>query len=84
MTGFRSWMQQPTTVAGVSALLGTFVALLMHQVTWVQAIPLLAGATVSTILPDNSSAKQQAQLLAGTMVAKFTNEAAAKPNIERK
>ena len=79
MNGFRLWMQQPTTVAGVSALLGTFVALAMHQVTWAQAVPLLAGAAASAILPDNSGAKQQAQLLAGTMVAKFTNENTAKP-----
>ena len=79
MTGFRLWMHQPTTVAGISAVLGTFVALLMHQVTWAQAVPLFAGAAVSAILPDNSGAKQQAQLLAGTMVAKFTNENAAKP-----
>ena len=78
MNAFRSWIQQPTTIAGVSALLGTVVALLMHQVTWVQAVPLLAGAAVSTILPDNSNAKQQAQLLAGTMVAKFTSEQAVK------
>ncbi len=79
MTGFRSWMQQPTTVAGLSAMLGTLVALMMHQVTWIQAVPLFAGAAVSAILPDNSGAKQQAQLLAGTMIAKFTNENTAKP-----
>ncbi len=78
MSGFRNWIQQPTTVAGVSAIFGTFVALLIHQVTWAQAIPLFAGAAASAILPDNSGAKQQAQLLAGTMVATFTKEAAAK------
>ena len=84
MTNLRSWIQQPTTVAGISAMLGTLVAALMHQVTWMQAIPLLAGAAVSAILPGNRSAKQQAELLTGTMVAKFTSgtttaASAAKP-----
>ena len=74
MTRIAEWLQQPTTVTGIAAILGTAVALLMHQVTFVQAVPLFAGAVASAILPDNSGAKQQAQLLAGTMVAKFTNE----------
>lgn len=78
MNGLRNWIQQPTTVAGISGIFGTVVALLVHQLTWVQAVPLFVGAAVSAILPDNSSAKQQAQLLAGTMVAKFTNEPTAK------
>jgi hypothetical protein len=54
------WLRQPTTVAGLSAAFGTFTALLGHQVTWAQAIPLLAGAAVSIALPDNSIAKADA------------------------
>ena len=64
-------MQQPTTVAGLSTALGTIVGLALQQVDWPQAIPLLVGATISMVLPDNSGAKQQAQLLATQIVKSF-------------
>lgn len=48
------WARQPTTIAGISAVLGTLSALVAHQVTWPQAVPLLVGAVVSIILPDHA------------------------------
>jgi len=71
MSQLRAWARQPTTVAGFSALLGTMCALLLHQVQWTQAVPILVGAVTSMVLPDNASAKQQAEALATEAVAKM-------------
>ena len=71
MEFLHAWLRQPTTVAGISALIATISALLMEQITWPQAIPILVGSTVSMLLPDNTNARQQAQQLAGEIVAKI-------------
>ncbi len=64
MDALRAWARQPTTVAGTSAILGTVIAVLLRQISWWQAVPLLAGAVASVLLPDNSGARQQAEGLA--------------------
>jgi CHASE2 domain-containing sensor protein len=69
MSALRAWARQPTTVAGFSAMLGTLCALLLHQVQWTQAVPLLVGAVTSMILPDNAGAKQEAEALATEAVS---------------
>ncbi len=66
-----NWVRQPTTVAGISAAFGTFAALLVHQVTWAQAVPLLAGAFMSIALPDNSLAKGDAIALGQAIMTKL-------------
>jgi hypothetical protein len=71
MSGLRVWARQPTTVAGFSAMLGTLCALLLHQVQWTQAVPLLVGAVTSMVLPDNVGAKQEAEALASEAVSKI-------------
>ena len=68
MTFLRNWLQQPTTVAGLSAAFGTIVGLILQQVSLTQAIPLLIGAAVSIVLPDNAGARQQAELIANQVV----------------
>ena len=60
MSAWRLWIQQPTTVAGLSTVFGTAVGLALQQMDWRQAVPLLVGAAVSIVLPDNTGAKQQA------------------------
>ncbi len=62
------WLQQPTSVAGLSALVGTISALMLHQITLAQALPLLAGAAASIALPDNTAAPLQAEGLARAVV----------------
>ncbi len=69
MDEVRAWLRQPTTVAGISALIATLSALLTKQLTWPQAIPILVGGAASMMLPDNTNARQQAQQLAGELVA---------------
>ncbi len=71
MQELRIWVRQPTTVAGISALIATISALVLQQLTWPQAIPVLVGAAVSMLLPDDTGARQQAQQIAGELVAKI-------------
>ena len=74
MRNLLAWVHQPTSVAGISALFGTISAVALHQLSWAQAVPLLAGAVVSILLPDNTGAKDQAQALAGAIVSGVTQE----------
>lgn len=62
------WIKQPTSVVGISTLLGTVSALLSHQLSLGQAVPLIAGAVASIVLPDNADAKGDAQALASSIV----------------
>ncbi len=71
MSRLLAWLRQPTSVAGLSALCGTFLALLTHELTWAQATPLIAGALTSIILPDNAGAKANAESLAGAIASKI-------------
>ena len=68
MDKFRKWAREPTSVAGFATILGTFTAMLSHQLTWAQAIPLLVGSVVSIALPDNTGARAGAVALAGAVV----------------
>jgi hypothetical protein len=72
------WLRQPTTVAGISALLGTVVAVLLGQMSVAAAVPLVTGAAVSMVLPDNSAARQQAATVAQEIVAQITDKEGAK------
>ena len=74
MDKIRAWTREPTSVAGLATILGTFTAMLSHQLSWAQAIPLLVGAAVSLILPDNTRARAGAVALAGAVVTTITTE----------
>ncbi len=74
MEDLRAWLRQPTTVAGISALIATISALLMDQIAWAQAVPILVGSAVSMLLPDNTGAHEQAQQLASEIITEFTSK----------
>ncbi len=74
MEELRAWMRQPTTVAGISALIATASALLMGQIAWSQAVPILVGSAVSMLLPDNTGAHEQAQQLASEIISKLASK----------
>jgi hypothetical protein len=78
MAKLSTWLRQPTTVAGISALLGTLVAVLLGQVSLVAAVPLVAGAAVSMVLPDNTVARQQASTVAQEIVAQISQKEGAR------
>ncbi len=71
MQKLRHWAREPTSVAGFATILGTCTAMLSHQLTWAQAIPLMIGALVSIALPDNTGARAGAVALASALVSKF-------------
>jgi uncharacterized membrane protein YfcA len=66
-----AWLRQPTSVAGISALFGTLLALASQQLDWAQAVPLIAGALISIALPDNAGAKANATSLARAIATEF-------------
>jgi ABC-type branched-subunit amino acid transport system permease subunit len=71
MKTLLAWSRQPTTVAGISALLATLAGLALGQLSFTQAVPLLIGAVVSAILPDNTQAKQEAENLSRDFVTQI-------------
>ncbi len=58
------WLRQPTTIAGVAALVGDAVMVATGAVTWRVELPIAAGSLIAILLPDNSEA---AGLLIKTM-----------------
>ena len=52
-----TYLRQPSTVLGFSALVGTLTALLTAQISWQAAIPAIAGALAAIVLPDNAGAQ---------------------------
>jgi hypothetical protein len=52
-----AFIRQPSTVLGLSALVGALTALLTGEITWQNAAPAIAGALAAIALPDNSGAR---------------------------
>jgi hypothetical protein len=69
LAGFVAWLRQPTTVAGISAAVAAVVSLALGHGTLADEAPLLAGAVMAMILPDNTVAKAAAAALAKDVVA---------------
>jgi hypothetical protein len=63
-----AWLRQPTSVAGLSAIMATISGLATHQLSITQALPLLVGGVVSIVLPDNTAAKSDAESLTGELL----------------
>lgn len=74
MENLRAWARQPTTIAGISAVIATLSALALSQLTWPQAVPVLVGAVTSMLLPDNTDVRRQAQQLASDVVSSLTQK----------
>ena len=74
MDKIRLWAREPTSVAGFATILGTLTAMVSHQLSWAQAIPLLVGAVVSIALPDNTGARAGAVALASAVVTTICTE----------
>ena len=74
MDKIRLWAREPSSVAGFATILGTLTAMLSHQLSWAQAIPLLVGAVVSLALPDNTGARAGAVALASAVVTAILTE----------
>ena len=77
----NKFLGQPTTIAGLATLCGTGEAILTGHLTWQAAIPLVVGALVGIVVPDNTALAQDAETLASAAVktALDAHEADAHP-----
>ncbi len=62
------FLRQPTTIAGISGLVTTFVAVTTHQMDIGAAVPIVAGSITAILMPDNTGAKTAVQSLATDVV----------------
>jgi hypothetical protein len=62
MNALKAWLQQPTSVAGLATIFGTLSGFLTRQLSAGQAVPLIAAAMVSILIPDNSTDPRNANL----------------------
>lgn len=69
---FLSWLRQPTTILGLAGVAGTGTSMVMGQITVAEAVPLLVGSAVGLLVPDNSSAKNQAMMVAAQAITAAT------------
>ena len=51
-----NWLRQPTTVAGLAALIGDAVVVATGAAGWRIELPIAAGSVIAMVLPDNSTA----------------------------
>lgn len=64
LAAINAWRKQPTTVAGISTLAGTGAAVLSGAITWQTSVPIVLGALVAAVLPDNAGAAKAVQAVA--------------------
>ena len=68
VTKVAAFVRQPSTVLGLSALIGTLTAVLTAQLTWQSAVPAIAGALAAIALPDNNGAQAAIKNAAAAVV----------------
>ncbi len=51
-----AWLKQPTTIAGIAALVGDAVVVATGGVSWRVELPIAAGSLIAMALPDNTAA----------------------------
>lgn len=64
-----AFLRQPSTVLGLSALIGALTALVTGQLNWQGAVPAVAGALAAILLPDNAGAQTAIKDAAVAVVA---------------
>lgn len=69
MKSLIAWSKQPTTITGLSTLLGTLAAIATGQLTVGGALPLLTGALVSIAMPDSGGARIAVERLVADAVS---------------
>ena len=54
--GIMTWLQQPTTIAGIAALVGDALVVATGAATWRVELPIAAGSLIAMAMPDNTAA----------------------------
>jgi hypothetical protein len=57
----REWLGQVTTGHGIMILAPTILAVMFHQMTWQQAVPLLVAGVIGILWPENPQLKTTGQ-----------------------
>lgn len=63
MKKIMGFFKEPLNQAALAGMLGTGVAVMQGQMTWQAAVPVVAGAIVAMVIPDNSVAKEDVEQL---------------------
>lgn len=63
MKTFLSFWKQPLNQGALVAVAGAGLAVLQGSMTWQHAVPIAVGAVVAWIIPDNSLAKSEIEVL---------------------
>jgi len=65
----KIWLQQKTTIAGLSAMGGALTSYLSGAMTWQQAVGLAVAGLIATVIPEDTST---AQAVPGVVTALVT------------
>lgn len=63
MKQFLAYWKAPLNQAALATAAGLGIAVLQGSMTWQHAVPLAIGAIVTLIIPDNSVAKEDIEVL---------------------
>lgn len=78
MNRFLAFWKQPLNQGALVAIVGTGLAVLNGSMTWQHAVPVAVGAVVAWIIPDNSVAKDEIEVLVADAI-KVAADLADKP-----
>jgi len=81
MSGIANWLKQPSSVGGMSALVAIGAGLELHQIVFLQAISLAAGALAAILLPDHTAASGDAVAFVETFLRITRGDPTALPAI---
>ncbi len=73
-----AWLRQPTTIAGIAALVGDAIVVATGAVTWRLELPIAAGSVIAMAMPDNTAAAGLlVKMLRDVLAAIATRDAAS-------
>jgi len=67
------FFKTPLNQAALAGMVGTAAAVLGGQMTWQAAVPVVVGAVVALIVPDNSVAKEDVEALVADAIKVATD-----------
>jgi len=78
----KLWLQQKTTIAGLSAMGGALTSYLSGAMTWQQAVGLAVGGLIATLIPEDTSTAQAVPQVVTALVTAVGGMAAQKAALQ--
>jgi hypothetical protein len=75
----KAWLQQKTTIAGLSAIGGALTEYLSGTITWQVALGIGVGGLIATVLPEDTSTAQAVPAVVTALANAVGEMAAHKP-----